>query len=488
MTATSIVLIGGILIFVSILVGKAGSRFGIPSLLMFLLVGIFFGSDEIGIGLHFYNAKIAQFIGMIALSIILFSGGMDTQFKEIKPILWQGVALSTVGVFLTALFTGLFIFWISGFDFTPIYMPLATSLLLAATMSSTDSASVFNILRSQKIQLKYNLKSTLELESGSNDPMAYMLTIALIQYITSSSLGIGGVAWSFLLQFAIGGAIGFIVGKVAVRLINNIHLSIPSLYSLMLLSLIFFTFAITDMVKGNGYLAVYIAGMIVGNNKIVYKKEIARFLDGMTTLVQMIMFLSLGLLVNPKDMIHVIPIAVLIGIFMICLGRPLSVFLTLLPFKNVSVKSKMFVSWVGLRGAVPIIFATYPVVAGIEFSDQIFNIVFVITLMSLIVQGMSITSFAKFLHLDMPDDGKNNNIFGMELPEEINAILQELTLTKEQLKEANQLKNMTLPPKTLVIMVKRDDRYLVPNGTMELKSGDRLLMISEDEEHQVHIS
>ena len=156
--------------------------------------------------------------------------------------------------------------------------------------------------------------------------------------------------------------------------------------------------------------------------------------------------------------------------------------------KNVSVKSKMFVSWVGLRGAVPIIFATYPVVAGIEFSDQIFNIVFVITLMSLIVQGMSITSFAKFLHLDMPDDGKNNNIFGMELPEEINAILQELTLTKEQLKEANQLKNMTLPPKTLVIMVKRDDRYLVPNGTMELKSGDRLLMISEDEEHQVHIS
>lgn len=488
MTADSIILIGGILIFVSILVGKAGSRFGIPSLLMFLLVGIFFGSEEVGIGLHFYNAKIAQFIGMIALSIILFSGGMDTQFKDIKPVLWQGIALSTVGVFLTALFTGLFIFWISGFDFTPIYMPLATSLLLAATMSSTDSASVFNILRSQKIQLKYNLKSTLELESGSNDPMAYMLTIALIQYITSASLGIGGVIWSFIMQFAIGGLVGFIVGKLAVHLINKIHLSIPSFYSLLLLSLIFFTFAITDIIGGNGYLAVYIAGIIVGNKKIVYKKEITRFLDGMTTLVQLIMFLSLGLLVNPEEMIHVIPIAVLIGIFMIMVGRPASVFLTLLPFKNVNIRSKLFVSWVGLRGAVPIIFATYPVVAGIEFSDQIFNIVFVITLMSLIVQGMSITSISKFLHLDLPEDDSKKNIFGMELPEEINAILQELTLTKEQLEQANQLKDMTLPPKTLVIMVKRGNKYLVPNGTMELLAGDRLLMISEDDEHQVLIS
>ncbi len=486
MTATSIILIGGILIFVSILVGKAGSRFGIPSLLLFLLVGILFGSE--GFGLRFYNADIAQFIGMIALSIILFSGGMDTQFSDIKPILWQGIALSTAGVFLTTFFTGLFIFWISGFDFTSIYMPLATSLLLAATMSSTDSASVFNILRSQKIQLKYNLKSTLELESGSNDPMAYMLTIALIQYITASAFGIGGVIWSFIMQFAIGGAVGFIVGKLAVHLINKIQLSIPSLYSLLLLSLIFFTFALTDMIKGNGYLAVYIAGIIVGNNKIVYQKEIARFLDGMTTLVQMVMFLSLGLLVKPSEMIHSIPIAILIGIFMIVVGRPLSVFLTLLPFKKINTRSKLFISWVGLRGAVPIIFATYPVVAGIEFSDQIFNIVFVITLMSLTVQGMSITSISKLLHLYLPENENNKKIFGMELPEEINAVLQEITLTEERLKEANQLKNMTLPPKTLVIMVKRNNKFMVPNGTMELLAGDRLLMISEDEEHHVVLS
>lgn len=483
MTPTSIILIGGILIFTSILVGKAGSRFGIPSLLLFLLVGILFGKG--GLGLGFYKVEIAQFIGMIALSIILFSGGMDTQFKDIKPILWQGIALSTVGVFLTALLTGLFIFWISGFEFTNIYMPLSTSLLLAATMSSTDSASVFNILRSQKIHLKYNLKSTLELESGSNDPMAYMLTIALIQSITSTSIGVGGVICSFIMQFAIGGAVGYIVGKAAVRLINRIGLSIPSLYSLLLLSLIFFTFAITDVINGNGYLAVYIAGIIVGNNKIVYKKEIARFLDGMTTMVQMIMFLSLGLLVNLGEMIHAIPIAILIGIFMILLGRPLSVFLTLLPFKSVKKRSKLFISWVGLRGAVPIIFATYPVVAGIEFSDQIFNIVFVITLMSLIVQGMTISRIARKLHLDTPEDSSEPEMFGMELPEEINAILQEITLTEEHLKVANQLKDMSIPPKTLVIMVKRDGKFLVPNGTMILLPGDRLLMICEDDQHQL---
>lgn len=486
MTAVNIILIGAILIFVSILVGKTGSKFGIPSLLLFLLVGMAFGEGGFGI-IHFFNVNIAQFIGMIALSIILFSGGMDTQFKDIKPILYQGIALSTVGVFLTALFTGVFIYWISGFNFTVIYMPIATSLLLAATMSSTDSASVFNILRSQNIQLKYNLKSMLELESGSNDPMAYMLTIALIQFITSATLGIGGVIVSFLLQFVIGGAIGFIIGKLAVKLINKIDLSIHSLYSLLLMSIIFFTFSITDMIKGNGYLAVYIAGIIIGNNKIVCKKEITTFMDGMTNMVQMIMFLSLGLLVNVHEMVDIIPVSIAIGVFMIVIGRPLSVFLTLLPFRNMKTKAKLFVSWVGLRGAVPIIFATYPVVANVEYSHQIFNIVFVITLMSLIVQGMTIPSFAKLLHVDAPAPEIKESHFGMELPEEIDANLKEITLTEEMLKNSNQLKNMNLPEKTLVIMIKRGEKILIPNGSLILETGDKLLFISE-EEHKVLIA
>ena len=198
-TAENTLLIGSILLFVSIVVGKTGYRFGVPTLLLFLVVGMLFGSD--GLGLQFHDAKDAQFIGMVALSIILFSGGMDTKFKEIKPILGPGIVLSTVGVLLTALFTGLFIWWLSGMSWTNIYLPITTSLLLAATMSSTDSASVFAILRSQKMNLKHNLRPMLELESGSNDPMAYMLTIVLIQFIQSAGMGVGAIVGSFVIQF-----------------------------------------------------------------------------------------------------------------------------------------------------------------------------------------------------------------------------------------------------------------------------------------------
>ena len=200
-TAENTLLIGSILLFVSIVVGKTGYRFGVPTLLLFLVVGMLFGSD--GLGLQFHDAKDAQFIGMVALSIILFSGGMDTKFREIKPILGPGIVLSTVGVLLTALFTGLFIWWISGMSWSNIYLPITTSLLLASTMSSTDSASVFAILRSQKMNLKHNLRPMLELESGSNDPMAYMLTIVLIQFIQSAGMGVGAIVGSFIIQFII---------------------------------------------------------------------------------------------------------------------------------------------------------------------------------------------------------------------------------------------------------------------------------------------
>ena len=328
-TAENILLIGSILLFVSIVVGKTGYRFGVPALLLFLLVGMLFGSD--GLGLQFHNAKIAQFIGMVALSVILFSGGMDTKFKEIRPILSPGIVLSTVGVFLTALFTGLFIWYLSGMSWTNIHFPLITSLLLASTMSSTDSASVFAILRSQKMNLKHNLRPMLELESGSNDPMAYMLTIVLIQFIQSDGMGTGNIIGSFIIQFLVGAAAGYILGKLAILILNKINIDNQSLYPILLLSFVFFTFAITDLLRGNGYLAVYIAGMMVGNHKITFRKEIATFMDGLTWLFQIIMFLMLGLLVNPHEMIEVAVVALLIGVFMIVIGRPLSVFLCLLP-------------------------------------------------------------------------------------------------------------------------------------------------------------
>ncbi|GAK37285.1 potassium/proton antiporter [Bacteroides graminisolvens] len=474
----NMLLIGSVLLIISIVVGKTGYRFGVPALLLFLLVGMFFGSD--GLGLQFNNTHQAQAIGMVALSVILFSGGMDTKVADIKPIMSAGVVLSTAGVLLTALFTGLFIWIISGMSFTNISFPLTTSLLLAATMSSTDSASVFAILRSQKMNLKHNLRPMLELESGSNDPMAYMLTIVLIQIILSGSMNAGEIAGNLAVQFLVGGAGGYILGKLTVLFLNKINIDNQSLYAILLLGCVFFTFTITDRLHGNGYLAVYIAGMVVGNKKIVFRKEIATFMDGMSWLFQIIMFLTLGLLVNPHEMLNVALVAILVGVFLILIGRPLSVFLCLLPFRKINFKSKLFVSWVGLRGAVPIIFATYPVVAGVEGSNSIFNIVFFITIVSLVVQGTSISFFARLLHLSAPLP-QTGNEFGVELPEEIDSSLSDMTVTPEMIEQADTLKEMNLPQGTLVMIVKRGNEFLIPNGSLKLHVGDKLLLISEKE-------
>ena len=477
-TAENILLIGAILIFCSILISKTGYRFGIPTLLLFLLVGMGFGSD--GLGLQFNNAGEAQFIGMMALSIILFTGGMDTKINDIRPVLWQGISLSTLGVLLTTLLTGGFIYYLSKWTSTNIALPLLTCLLLAATMSSTDSASVFNLLRSQKMNLKHNLRPMLELESGSNDPMAYMLTIALIQVIASGSdLHVGLVLRDLLIQFCFGGIFGFALGKFALWLLNKINLSNSSLYPILLLSMVFITFTVTDLLKGNGYLAVYIMGVIVGNSKLAYRKEINTFMNGLTWLFQIVMFLSLGLLVNPHEMLGVAPVALLIGVFMILIARPVSIWLCLLPFRKMSNRARMFVSWVGLRGAVPIIFATYPVVAEIPGSNQIFNIVFFITLLSLMFQGMTIAKMAKLLHLDLPQE-KEGNEFGVELPDEIDSQLEDKTLTAEMLVNGNRLADMDIPKGTLVMLVKRGNEFIIPNGQVELHVGDKLLYISEN--------
>lgn len=476
-TAENILLIGSILIFTSILISKTGYRFGIPTLLLFLLVGMAFGSD--GLGIQFNSASDAQFVGMIALSIILFSGGMDTRYNDIKPVLKQGILLSTAGVLITTLLTGLFIFYLSDHTRADIQLTLLASLLLAATMSSTDSASVFNLLRSQRMNLKQNLRPMLELESGSNDPMAYMLTIVLVQIIGSgSNFDLTLLLKDLFIQFLFGGVLGYAFGRFAVWLINKIELSNSSLYPILLLSIVFITFTLTDLVKGNGYLAVYIAGVIVGNARLSYRKETITFMNGLTWLFQIIMFLTLGLLVNPHEMLDVAGSALLIGIFMILIARPVSVFLCLLPFKGITNKARLFVSWVGLRGAVPIIFATYPVIAQIPGSNQLFNIVFFITLLSLIVQGMTISKVARWLKLDLPE-AKEGNEFGVELPEEIDTHLNDITLTDEMLSGGNRLADMNIPKGTLVMLIKRGNEFIIPNGQIELHTGDKLLLISE---------
>ncbi len=477
-TTENILLIGSILFFISILIGKTGSRLGLPVLLLFLIIGMVAGKD--GVGIEFESPATAQFIGVISLSIILFSGGMDTKIEEIRPVVKQGILLATFGVLLTTLFTGGFIYLIANWTFPGHIVTLTGCMLLAAVMSSTDSASVFNILRSKNLNLKHNLRPLLELESGSNDPMAYMLTIILIQIIQIGEIHTGQILLSFAIQFLVGIFAGYLLGMCAVWILNHIKIDNPSLYQIILLTFVFFTFSFTTTMQGNGYLAVYIAGLVVGNRRIVYKKYIANFFDGLAWLFQIIMFLALGLLVNPRELVDVAWIGLLVGIFMIIIARPVSVLLCLLPFRWMTFNSRLFVSWIGLRGAVPIIFATYPLLAGIPEAKQIFNIVFFITLLSLLIQGTTVPSSAKLLKLSFREK-KIPKAFEMELPEEVKSIMSEITITRDMLSAGDYLINLPLPENTLVVLVKRFGRFFVPNGCSQLFENDQLLIISDNE-------
>jgi len=455
-TPENIFFLGAVLIFASIVISKWGYRFGIPTLLLFLFTGMLFGSD--GLGLEFHSHEDAQLIGMLSLSVILFSGGMDTKFRDIQPVAAQGLVLSTLGVLVTTAITGMLIFYLSEWTNLAIGLTLPMSMLLAATVSSTDSASVFNLLRSQGIGLKHNLRPTLELESGSNDPMAFVLTIALVDMIVSAGEFSGmELASKIVGQLAVGGLLGYLSGLALVWVVNHINLPNASLYPILVLSSILIIFTFTDLLQGNGYLAVYVAGLVAGNNKLSYRRETNTFFQGITWLLQIVMFLTLGLLADPTDMLGVLLVAISIGLFMMLVARPLAVFLCLQPFR-VPFKAKVFLSWVGLRGAVPIIFATYPVIAGIEDAHFLFNVVFVITLLSLSIQGTTITACARWLGL-ATEEPKEGNEFGVELPEELGSRLSEMIVTDETLTGGNHLADMHFPRGTLVMMIKRGKHH-----------------------------
>ncbi len=398
-TSENILLIGSILLFISILAGKAGYRFGVPMLLLFLGVGMLFGSD--GFGIEFNSPYIAQFTGLAALSVILFSGGMDTKLSEIKPVLWQGITLASLGVMLTTLFTGTIIYGISHLFTRFISFTLPESMLLASIISSTDSASVFSILRSRKSELKNNLRPLLELESGSNDPMAFMLTLIFIKMTLNGEMSVYGFIFSLLYQFVIGVLCGYFLARITLFFISKVQFDNRSLYHIMLLASMFFTYSFTDLINGNGFLAVYLAGLTIGNSKVQCDSTAYTFFDGFAWLSQLILFLTLGLLVNPNELINteVAGIGIIVALSLIFISRPFAVFISLLPFKGISSNSKHFISWVGLRGAVPIVFATYPLIAGVENAHHIFNIVFFITIISLLFQGTTINLIARKLGL-----------------------------------------------------------------------------------------
>ncbi|HNQ32898.1 MAG TPA: potassium/proton antiporter, partial [Methanoculleus sp.] len=330
-----------LLFLISIIANKFGERLGVPALLIFLIVGMLAGSEGPG-GIPFDDPTIAQTIGVIALAYILFSGGLDTRWDEIQPVFWPAIALSTIGVVLTAAVLGAFVVLILG-------LPPLTGFLLGAVVSSTDAAAVFSVLRMARARLKGNLRPFLEFESGSNDPMAIFLTTGIIALILTPGEPVFALIPMFVQQMIVGGLFGYAMGRFVVWLINRLKLESEGLYPVLSLAMVLLTYGLTATVGGNGFIAVYIAGLVIGNSIVVYKKSLIRFHDGIAWLMQIIMFLALGLLVFPSELVPVIVPGLLTATFLILVARPVAVMLTLLPWK-MPLNEKALVSWVGLRG------------------------------------------------------------------------------------------------------------------------------------------
>ena len=473
LTIENILLVGSLLLLLSIIVRKTSYKFGVPTLLLFLVIGMLAGSDGIG-GIHFGNPKIAQFIGIVSLNFILFSGGLDTNWNSVKPILKEGIALSTLGVLLTALSVGLFVFLVT--DFT-VY----ESMLLGSIVSSTDAAAVFSILRSKSLALKTNLRPTLELESGSNDPMAYVLTIAFLTLVINQDQSIFSVIPLFLQQMILGAIAGFVFGKLSKFIINRIKLDFEGLYPTLVIAMMFITFSATDFLGGNGFLAIYICAVYLGNQDIIHKKTIFRMYDGLAWLMQIVLFLTLGLLVYPSEIIPYIGIGLLISLFLIFVARPIGVFLSLIFFK-MKLRRRFYISWVGLRGAVPIVFATYPLLAGIEKADIIFNIVFFISVTSVLVQGTTLSVVAKWLHVALPEKVKKITEVDQLILDLPKSALQEFHVSPEMYAVNRRIIDLHFPSSAFIIMIKRAGKYIRPGGSTEVRADDILMVLADKPE------
>jgi len=466
-TIDNILLIGSILLFISIVAGKTSFRFGIPTLLFFLAIGMLAGSEGIG-GIHFDNPRYAQFIGVVALNFILFSGGLNTKWELVRPVLRQGVTLSVAGTLLTAVMLGLFITAVTDFS-------LLEGFLLAAIVSSTDTASVFSLLRSRNLSLKNSLRRTLELEAGSNDPVAYVLTIAFTSLIIAPASGTGYLLLLFLQQFIIGAVAGILSGYISTKIINRIRLGYEGLYSVLVVTHMFFTFSATDYVGGNGFLAVYIAAVYIGNQNFIHKNTVIKFFDGFDWLMQIILFLTLGLLCFPSQIIPFIGTGLLISAFLMFIVRPISVYLCLLPFK-VKKEYKLFISWVGLRGAVPIVFATYPILAGVDKASVIFNIVFFISFTSLLIQGTSLVQMARWLNVVAPEEEPTpGSAVDLALSERL-----EIEIPAESDLGGKKIVDIDFPPDTSIISISRNGYYIIPSGDTKLLALDKLTILTID--------
>lgn len=470
MAVSIYLLVAAVLLQISIFSSKLSLKYGVPALLIFLGIGMIFGSDGLSV-VYFSDYQLAQSLGIVALIYILFSGGLDTRWTKVRPIVFQGILLSTVGVLISALIVGYFVSLI-------LQVSLIEGFLLGAIVSSTDAAAVFSVLRSRAVGFKYRLRELIEFESGTNDPMAIFLTIGLIQYITTPAMSWVGFITLFLMQMGIGLMAGLLFGKMITWLINHANLGYDGLYPVLALSFVPLIYSITDLFGGSGFLAVYLAGLVMGNSTFVHQKSLMNFFDGIGWLMQICMFLILGLLVFPSNIPAIALNGLLIALVLIVIARPVSVFLGTL-FMGMKTRAKLMVSWVGLRGAVPIIMATFPLVYGLEVAELFFSVVFFVVVTSVLIQGTTIPIVAKWLHVGIPVKEKTRYPIELEPSIDTKTALKEVEVEDGDFSVGKQILELGLPENVLITLINRKGKFLVPRGTSRVEVNDKLLILSD---------